>query len=78
MNHYLPLSHIPIGRKARVINLELEGFSRRRILDMGLVPGTEVEVLRRSPLGDPTAYLIRGTVIGLRKDEASHIIVQKQ
>ncbi|MTV49127.1 ferrous iron transport protein A [Heliobacillus mobilis] len=78
MNSALPLSQMPVGHKARVVTLMLDGFSRRRILDMGLIPGTVVEVLRRSPLGDPTAYRIRGSVIGLRKEEASRIIVENQ
>jgi ferrous iron transport protein A len=45
------------------------------MLDLGMVPGTLVEVVRRSPLGDPVAYQIRGAVIALRKDEASYINV---
>ena len=51
------------------------GLSRRRILDLGMVPGTLVEVMRRSPLGDPVAYQVRGTIIALRQDEASQISV---
>jgi ferrous iron transport protein A len=45
------------------------------MLDLGLVPGTIVESVRRSPAGDPTAYIIRGAVIALRSEESSKIFV---
>ena len=48
---------------------------RGRLLDLGFVPGTVVEPIRRSPLGDPTAYRIRGTVIALRSEEGNKILV---
>ncbi|MBM7867350.1 ferrous iron transport protein A [Heliobacterium gestii] len=77
MGNPFPLSKVPVGRKVRVTDLKLEGFQRRRMLDIGLVPGTEVKVIRRSPIGDPTAYLVRGAIIGLRRDEASKVLVDE-
>ncbi|MDD6795057.1 MAG: FeoA family protein [Clostridiaceae bacterium] len=71
-----PLTSIPLGVKCRVIALKAEGAIRRRILDLGLINGTEVIGLSKSPSGDPTAYLIRGAVIALRSEDASKIIVE--
>jgi ferrous iron transport protein A len=46
---------------------------RRRLQDLGLVTGTHVTCLQRASAGDPTAYLIRGAVIALRRDDAVQI-----
>lgn len=70
------LSRVPIGGTAKVRKLTSEGNTRRRMLDLGLIYDTEVEVLRKSPSGDPTAYRIRGAVIALRSEEASKIYVE--
>lgn len=47
----------------------------RRLLSLGFVPGSEVTVLRRAPMGDPTEYEVRGTRFGLRREEAAWIRV---
>ena len=70
------LAHLPPGSKALVTTLKGEGPLRRRLLDLGLVPGTKVTALRKSPLGDPSAYLIRGAVIALRSEEAALVNVR--
>ena len=75
-NNTLPLNNLPIGSKGTVLNLLFEGASRRRMLDLGLVKGTKVEALQRSPAGDPIAYFIRGAVIALRNEDASKITVK--
>jgi ferrous iron transport protein A len=72
----IPLHMIPCGKKARVRKLESTGSERRRMLDLGLITGTIVESLIKSPSGDPTAYEIRGAVIALRSEEASKILVE--
>ncbi|MBI3921905.1 MAG: ferrous iron transport protein A [Armatimonadetes bacterium] len=71
------LASLTPGEQGVVQGLSCEGLTRRRFLDLGLVPGTLVEVALRSPLGDPTAYLIRGSTIALRKDEANKISIRK-
>jgi len=71
----LSLVDIPVGGSARVVNILTIGANRRRLLDLGLVPGSQVEVIRRSPAGNPTAYLIKGTLIALRNDDARQILV---
>jgi len=61
---------LKVGETAWVQHLDAEKGMRRRLLDLGLVPGTKIEVIRKSPLGDPTLYLIRGAMIALRQEEA--------
>lgn len=75
-DNIIPLSSVPIGRKVRVKNLTLQGVSRRRLLDLGLIADTVIEVLQKSPSGDPVAYQIRGAVIALRSEETSRILVE--
>jgi DtxR family transcriptional regulator, Mn-dependent transcriptional regulator len=63
------------GERAKVLGLSpaCRGAERRRLLDLGFVSGTSVEVEMVSPAGDPTAYRVRGTVIALRREQASLI-----
>jgi len=75
MNAGMPLDRLRNGCCALVTELAAEGPARRRLLDLGLVPGTKVEVIRRSPLGDPIAFNIRGAVIAFRKEEAGQVLV---
>lgn len=75
-DNIIPLNSLPIGKKARVRRLTLDGISRRRMYDLGLIAGTEVEALQKSPAGDPVAYQIRGAVIALRSETTSKIFVQ--
>lgn len=69
------LNNLPVGKWAVVECVLPEGALRRRLMDLGFVPGARVEALRNSPLGDPRAYKIRGAVIALRKEEAAKILV---
>lgn len=61
---------------ATVLTLLAEGGTRRRLRDIGLIEGTRVLCLNRGPSGDPVAYLIRGAVIALRREDSSKVIVQ--
>lgn len=70
------LNLIKLGTKCRVVELIATDHIRRRFLDLGLINGTEVEALTKSPSGDPIAYLIRGAVIAIRSEDASKIIVE--
>ena len=67
------LSQLSPGQRARILGLTsaCRGAERRRLLDLGFVPGTCVEVELVSPGGDPTAYRVRGTVIALRREQAT-------
>lgn len=75
-DNIIPLSSLPLGKKAKVKALTSNGISRRRMLDLGLISDTEIEALQKSPSGDPVAYQIRGAVIALRTEEASRILVE--
>ncbi len=72
------LSALAIGRAARVVGLSAacRGAERRRLLDLGFVPGTEVVAEMVSPSGDPTAYAVRGALIALRRSQARHILIE--
>jgi len=74
---YIPLNLLPLGSAARVKELTMAGNIRRRILDLGLIKGTKVQAINKSPSGDPVAYSFRGAVIALRSEEASGIIVER-
>lgn len=71
----IPLSTIGIGSRCQIVSLNLHGLLRRRILDLGMVPGTPVQCIRKSPAGDPVAYMVRDTLIALRSEDASQINV---
>jgi Fe2+ transport system protein FeoA len=64
------LGSLGSDRPATVIGLDCTGPARRRLLDLGLVPGTTVSVSLTSPLGDPVAYAVRGSTIALRRVQA--------
>jgi len=72
----IELKNLPIGRTAKIKHLLSNGAIRRRMLDLGLISGTVVEAMHKSPSGDPTAYNIRGAVIALRSEEAGKILVE--
>ncbi len=71
------LSSLNVGEKGTVlaISKRCRGQQRRRIMDLGVVPGTEIEVEMKSVGGDPVAYRIRGTSIALRKNQADKIFL---
>ena len=69
------LNTLRVGESALVSHIEAEPAMRRRLLDMGLIEGTRVSCLQKSPAGDPVAYLIRGAVVALRSEDSSQILV---
>ncbi|MDK2918625.1 MAG: ferrous iron transport protein [Candidatus Petromonas sp.] len=71
------LSNAPIGSRLQVVRLVSKGLVRRRMMDLGLVPNTLIEVMRKSPLGDPTLYNIKGALIALREEESKLIVVRE-
>lgn len=76
MNTAMTLHNMREGTSAVVTGLLNDGSMRRRLQDMGLIEGTPVLCLMRSPSGDPIAYLIRGAVIALREEDSSKILVE--
>ena len=73
----IPLRSLPVGTKARIASVRADGELGRRIRDMGLVPGAEVEVIGRAPLRDPVALRLPGFTLSLRNNEADFILVEK-
>jgi DtxR family Mn-dependent transcriptional regulator len=73
------LSSLSIGEQAEVLTLapSLRGAERRRMMDLGLLPGTLVSAEHTSAAGDPVAYRIRGALIALRSEQANQIIISK-
>jgi len=76
---YERLSVLDPGERATVVGLSsaCRGAERRRFLDLGLIPGTQVKAELRSAGGDPTAYRIRGAVIALRREQAEKVQVTR-
>lgn len=76
---YLSLAHLKTGEKGKVVGIAkaLRGQQRRRLMDLGVVPGSVIEAKFSSPAGDPIAYIIRGAVIALRRLHASYIFIEK-
>ncbi|MFY9140107.1 MAG: FeoA family protein [Thermacetogeniaceae bacterium] len=71
----LPLSQLPNGAAGTIKYLTAQGQVRRHLLDLGLVAGSRIESIRRSPAGDPTAFNIRGAIIALRNEDADQIFI---
>ncbi|MCB8932379.1 MAG: ferrous iron transport protein A [Chthonomonadaceae bacterium] len=73
----IPLSALLPGEAGTIVRVGLVGPERRALLDLGFVPGTVVERIFQSPLGDPTAFRLRSTVVALRRSQAEAIEVQR-
>ena len=71
-----PLTSLALGGKAKVAEIKLPPESRPRLMEMGLLVGTPVELVRFAPLGDPVEIKVRGYNLTLRKHEAEQIFVQ--
>ena len=72
----MTLDKLPLGKAAVIINVGGEGNLRCHLLDMGLIPHTEVTVRKVAPLGDPIELFLRGYTMTLRKEDAAKIEVR--
>ena len=70
------LKDLQQGCHGVVLGIDSEGNMRQRLQHLGLIEGTEVRCIRKSPLGDPAAYCIRGAIIALRSEDSSCVRVQ--
>lgn len=70
------LNELQPGMHAKVLNLQTDDEMKRRLLDIGLVEGTDIECLFQSFSKDPVAFLIRGAVIALRNEDAKKIEIE--
>lgn len=69
----MTLDKLPKGKTARVTKVGGEGALRRRLLDMGLTPGTQVTLHKMAPMGDPLELELRGYSLTLRREDAFKI-----
>ena len=70
------LNELKHGEKGRVVKIGGSGSIHRRLLDMGLVSGSDIEMQRVAPLGDPIEIKVKGYNLSLRKEEAASIQVE--
>ena len=70
------LSELEPGEKGTIVKVQGSGALRRRLLDMGLIRGTDIEMVRKSPLGDPLEFLVKGYNLSLRKKECENVYVE--
>ena len=73
------LSQLKDGDKAKILGIssECRGASRRRLLDLGFIPGTVIESEFSSPMKNPKAYVVRNTLIALRNDQADLVLIER-
>ena len=72
----VPLSQAPKGANCLVESLELHGAARTRLEEMGITCGAKLKILRYAPAGDPLELQLRGYLLCLRKETATHILVR--
>ena len=70
------MSSMKKGEYGKIKELNNSGDIRRRLMDIGFIAGSPVGCIGKSPLGDPTAYLIKGAVIALRAEDSSEIMIE--
>jgi len=72
----VPLDRLTPGASAIIMGIEGDGPLARRLMDLGLVPGTAIRFVRSAPLGDPLELVVRGTHLSLRRSEAARVHVE--
>lgn len=72
-----PLNLLRPGEKAYIQSILDQGALRRRMMDMGLVPGAEVEVIRLAPWGGPMQLRLKGYYLAMRQSECAKILVER-
>ena len=73
----MTLDELNLEEPARVSEVGGQGALRRRLLDMGITPGTEVMIRKRAPMGDPIEILLRGFSLTIRGTDAERIFVSE-
>jgi Fe2+ transport system protein FeoA len=70
------LAKLPVGASARVTDVRGEAVLEQRLLEMGLIPGTTVTLVRIAPLGDPMEFRVLGYSLSLRRNEAAAVAIE--
>lgn len=76
MKEYNTLNEARLNEEVIINKINCRENIKRRILDLGMIEGTKIKPVFRSPLGDPTAYEVRGSLISLREEESSNIEIK--
>lgn len=72
------LADLAIGERARVVRVNGDDEIALRLLEMGLTPGVEIELVGRAPLGDPLEFEVRGYHLSVRKSEALRVEIESR
>lgn len=70
------LDKLPINEIGTIQKLNSNKEIKRRLMDLGMIKGTKIKALYKSPLGDPVAYLTRGSVLAIRNEDAKNITIK--
>ena len=71
-----PLHRLPLGEEAVVLKMEEENRLSLRLREIGVTEGTRICRKRQAPLGDPSIYMVRGSALAIRAQDAAHILVR--
>lgn len=71
------LSALKVGEAGEVACIETDDGMKRRLWDLGFTQGTKVQCIQKSPMGDPVAYEVRGTIIAVRNQDAEKIFISR-
>lgn len=72
----MTLAELSLGTIAVVVHVNGKGSFRRRLMELGILPGTRVELVGVAPLGDPLELLVRGASLSIRRSEAAAVEVR--
>lgn len=72
------LDTLRFGEKATVVSIDTNTILKRRLMDMGMTRGAQVQIRRFAPLGDPMLIDIMGYALSIRKSDAKYIVVEKE
>lgn len=72
----MTLNKVEMNKEVKVKEIKCENNIKRRILDLGIIEGTKIKPVFKSPLGDPTAYEVRGMLLSLREEDSQNIKIE--
>lgn len=73
----MTLTNLPVGTSAKVVSVNGNNAITKRLMEMGVVPGVSVRIVKSAPFGDPIEIRVRGYSLALRKSEADTIEVSE-
>ena len=76
-NSIFPMTELQVGETATVTELKCTNLLKRRLIDMGITPGTKIEIKKIAPMGDPIEVHLREYSLSVRKKDAKNILVTK-